>query len=520
MISPHIWWYIARASGIIAWALMTVSVLWGTLLSTRVLRKFDNPSWLQDLHRYLGGMSIIMLLAHMVSLMLDGFLHMSLRAVLVPFATDYRALPVALGIVAFYLLIAVQGSSLLMRWLPRRFWKAVHYSSYLVVILVSFHAGFAGTDVGALWYRAVAFTLIGTSAIAVMLRVIWGTRVAGTPRAEVVVASAAPASYGEPAEVVPGLGTLSLGMTPRTMVVASTHWVSDEVLGIRLVALGGGTLPSWHPGAHITLTLPIGLQRQYSLCGDPADRLHFDIAVLRTVESTGGSWWIHDNLRPGMTIEVSGPLNHFELEPAFSYLFIAGGIGITPIKAMIESLPERREWRLVYIGRSRDAMAFCAELLSRYGDRVWIQASDENDGKLDLGALIDMTSGEVYCCGPEGLMATVAEVTPPSRFHFERFEPIVRLGISAAEPLHITCRKSRKEISVAADQSILEALELNGVPIMGSCRKGVCGTCEVRVTEGSPEHLDSVIDDAEKDRLGIMYPCVSRARGSLLVLDV
>jgi ferredoxin-NADP reductase/DMSO/TMAO reductase YedYZ heme-binding membrane subunit len=487
---------------------MTLSVVWGTLLSTRVLRKIDNPSWLQDLHRYLGGTAIVMVLAHMISLMLDGWLHFSAAAVLVPFATDYRALPVAIGILAFYLLIAVQGTSLLMRWLPRRFWKAVHYASYLVVVLVSFHAGLTGTDVGALWYRIVAMSIIGLSAVAVLVRVIAGNKDAGRGGPE-VRAGLAVASIALPAS-----------LDRHTMTVAATVRVSDEVLGIRLVPTGGAALPVWRPGAHITVRLPTGLERQYSLCGDPADRGHFEIAVLLTSDSHGGSSWIHSNVRPGVAIEVTGPLNHFELEPAFSYLFIAGGIGITPIKAMIESLPERRDWHLVYIGRSRRTMAFVDELSSRYPGRVRVHASDENAVGLDIEQLVAAASGDVYCCGPEALMARVAAAVPRERMHLERFEPLKRVAAGVAHSVQVSCRKSKKEFTVPSGQSILDALEENGLPIMGSCRKGVCGTCEVRVVSGVPEHLDSVVDDDEKDRLGVMYPCVSRASTPELVLDI
>lgn len=124
MSDPHIWWYVTRASAIIAWILLTLAVVGGILLFTRLLRNVDNPSWLQDLHRYLGGLSIVMLLLHMVTLMLDGWLHFSLSNVLLPFSVTYRAPPVVLGIIAFYLLLAVQGSSLMTRWLPRKFWRA------------------------------------------------------------------------------------------------------------------------------------------------------------------------------------------------------------------------------------------------------------------------------------------------------------------------------------------------------------------------------------------------------------
>lgn len=221
-----------------------------------------------------------------------------------------------------------------------------------------------------------------------------------------------------------------------------------------------------------------------------------------------------------MTLEVSGPLTHFELEPASEYLFIAGGIGITPIKAMIESLPARRHWRLIYAGRSRTTMAFLTELLERYPDPITVHASDEQDAELDIASLVVGTEAQVYCCGPESLMSTVAALVPAAQMHSERFVAIERTSGLAAQAIDVTCRKSKKEFVVAADQSILEALEVNGIPVLGSCRKGVCGTCEVRVVDGEPVHLDSVMPDDEKDSLRVMYPCASRVVGRELVLDV
>lgn len=521
MNEPHIWWYITRASALIAWVLMTLSVLWGILLSTRVMRKIDNPAWLQDLHRYLGGMTLIMVALHMLSLMLDGWLQFSLAETLVPFATDFKPIAVALGILAFYILVAVQGSSLMMNRLPRKFWKGLHYSSYAALLLVSLHAGWTGSDVGSWWYRTLAVVLISIATIAVIVRIITGTRSA--PNTQKSTTSMSTALNSTESESRQRSKTAERGIaaaTTRTMVVATITPVAEEVLSIRLLPLGGGQLPVWHPGAHITLHLPNGLERQYSLCGDPAERNHFDIAVLKTSQSEGGSEWIHSSLTPGMTLEVSGPLNHFELEPANEYLFIAGGIGITPIKGMIESLPERRQWKLIYAGRSRKSMAFLDELLERYPNRVEVYASDENTSPLDVYAATATSGAQVYCCGPESLMNSVAGFVPSDRMHLERFVALNRESSQPATPIEVTCKKSKKSFNVAADESILEALEENGLPVLGSCRKGVCGSCEVRVVEGTPIHLDSVMDDEEKDRLRIIYPCVSRADAGKLVLDI
>ena len=512
MNEPHIWWYITRASALIAWVLMTLSVVWGILLSTRVMRRIDNPAWLQDLHRYLGGMTLVMVALHMVSLMLDGWLKFSLAETLVPFATDFKALPVALGIVAFYVLVAVQGSSLMMNRLPRKFWKGLHYASYAALVLVALHAGWTGTDVSAWWYRVLAIVLISVATISVLVSIITGTR---TPQAATSPRTSEQVTASPPAPLPPVSQPQA-----RTMVVGSLNHVARGILSVRLLPLGGGQLPVWQPGAHITVNLPSGRERQYSLCGDPAERTHFDIAVLKTEESEGGSEWIHSSLTPGMTLEVTGPLNHFELEPANEYLFIAGGIGITPIKAMIESLPERRQWNLIYAGRSRGTMAFLDELLERYPDRIQVHASDEATATLDVYASVSSTTAQVYCCGPESLMSTVAGFVPAERMHLERFVALERESVLPAAPIEVSCKKSKKSFVVDADESILDALENNGLPVLGSCKKGVCGTCEVRVVEGKPIHLDSVLDDEEKDRLKVMYPCVSRAEAGKLVLDI
>jgi len=509
----HLWWYISRASALIAWALMTLSVVWGILLSTRMLRKVDNPGWLADLHKYLGGMTLILVGLHMVSLMLDGWLRFGVSDVLVPFSTSFKSLPVALGILAFYVLIAVQGSSLMMSRLPRRFWKGLHYASYATLILVSFHAGFTGTDVGAWWYQALSISLIVIALISVLLRVILAPTIERRVGRADAATSAAPSAGPRPPA------------TAIQMMVTSMLVEADGILGIRLAAAPGqeladGQLPVWQPGAHITLHLPNGLERQYSLCGENADREHFDIAVLRTTDSQGGSSWIHEFLAVGMVLMVSGPRNHFELEPATDYLFIAGGIGITPIMGMIESLPPRRQWRLIYLGRSPDSMAFAGQLSSRYPDRVTLIVGGATRDANEFAGMIGDSPAIVYCCGPEGLMQTVAAIVPPERLRLERFVAVDRSAKGAPSALTVTAARSGKRFVVPAEQSILEALESNALPILGSCRKGVCGNCEVRVVGGTPDHRDSVLEDAEKDSLGIMYPCVSRASTPDLILDI
>ena len=555
MNDPHIWWYVTRSSAILAWMLMTLAVIWGVLLSTRIFRKVDNPGWLQDLHRYFGGLSLVMIGVHIVSLMLDGWLHFTPLQALVPFQAGYRPIPVALGIGAFYLLVVVYGSSLFRNRLPPRFWRFLHYFNYGSVVLIGFHAGLTGTDVGHWWYFAVSIVILSLTATAVIVRLVMSKTPAGAVSsgadipnglraAPPVVPSARVVGVPGPNDqssllaqlgFAPSTGTALLERTdPRaqpaieppgtasgvsTMVVVGVAELASGVRGLRFAAADGSELPVWHPGAHLTIELPDGDTRQYSLCGDPAERRYYEVAVLREPRSRGGSQWVHDGLRPGAAVRVWAPRNHFPLVPAPEYLFVAGGIGITPLRAMIESLPAKRDWKLLYLGRSRTTMAYLSELLHDHPDRVFVYARDEHPTRLDLVDAVSRLGGEVYCCGPESLIADVESATPANRFHAEHFEPVT-LPPMIAQPLQLSLTRSGLNVSVPEDRSILEVLEENLVPVLASCRRGVCGTCEVRVTGGTPQHRDSVLGHDEKTELGIMFPCVSRAVGGHLTLDV
>ncbi|MCB5275351.1 Phenoxybenzoate dioxygenase subunit beta [Arthrobacter sp. SO5] len=515
MNDPHVWWYVTRASGMVAWALLTLSAIWGVLLSTRVLRKIDNPGWLHDLHRWMGGAALLMTGMHMISLMLDSWASFSAAELLVPFAAAYRPAPVALGIVAFYLLAAVQGSSLLVHRLPRRFWKGLHYTSYASVLLVSFHAGWSGSDASAWGYQLTAILLILLLVAAALVRIITPGPGA-SPRGASFTAREPSSSAAAPSAAAPGTGT-------RAAIVRAVHPLADGVVSIQLAAPDGGALPGWEPGAHLSVHLPNGVDREYSLCGDPAVRNSYSIAVRLAEPSRGGSRWLHDHAHTGQRIDISGPGNHFRLVPAQRYLFIAAGIGITPIKTMIESLPASKQWELVYLGRTRAAMPYLDRLESKFPDRVIVHARDEHPNRLDLAALLAARSAEteVYVCGPEQLLSAATDLVPARRLHLERFSPsAMRNSAEPARAVDITCGRSGKEIHVPAGVSVLHALQEHAIPIVGSCGEGLCGTCEVRVLRGTPEHLDSIRNEQDKNIRGIMYPCVSRSLSATLVLDI
>lgn len=263
-----------------------------------------------------------------------------------------------------------------------------------------------------------------------------------------------------------------------------------------------GPLAPWEPGAHIDLELPNWLTRQYSLCGDPGNLSEYRIAVRHDPLSRGGSEYVHLFLQPGRTLPVSVPRNHFPLLPADEYLFVAGGIGITPILPMLRAaVASGAAVTLAYAGRP-----FAAELTAEHGERVRL-------GRPDLTALArEFPAAAVYCCGPAS-MVDAAEAAFPA-VHTERFEP-ARRTFGPGTAFEVACARSGGTIPVPADETLLDALNHAGRPVPSACREGVCGSCEVVVLAGDPEHRDDI-----GAAPGRMYPCVSRALSPRLVLDV
>jgi len=312
------------------------------------------------------------------------------------------------------------------------------------------------------------------------------------------------------------------------LIVRRRSTPAEGVVVLDLAHPENADLPRWEPGAHIDLILEDGLTRQYSLCGDPRDSGIWRVGVLLDPNSRGGSRYVHENLNEGATVRVRGPRNHFPLVDAQRYRFIAGGIGITPIFAMIEAAQRAgNDWTLLYGGRTRASMAFAEELAERYPERVTVWPQDER-GLLDLESLFKEPEDNtlVYCCGPEALLSAVEQHSthwPAGILHIERFAAKAPTAEEAAEALdqfEVVCQRSGSNFEISSDQSILEVLEEEGIPILGSCYEGVCGTCEARVLEGTPDHRDSVLTDAEKAAGEVMLICVSRSRTERLVLDL
>ena len=310
------------------------------------------------------------------------------------------------------------------------------------------------------------------------------------------------------------------------LVVRSLTLESAGVLAVELVDPAGRELPDWEPGAHLDLRLPDAMSRQYSLCGDPADRSRYRLGVLREESGRGGSAYVHDVLRPGDHVGYVGPRNHFRLEPSPAYAFVAGGIGITPILPMLaRAEAEGAAWTLVYGGRTAASMAFTSQVLA-YGERVTLHPQDRH-GLLDLNSLLGTPREDtlVYCCGPEPLLRAVEErmsAWPADSLHVERFAAPAQPArdVAGEHAVEVVLAESGITVTVGPGTSILQAVLDAGVDVLHDCQEGICGSCETKVIEGEVDHRDYFLSDAEKKSGKVMQICISRARGAKLVLDL
>ncbi len=309
------------------------------------------------------------------------------------------------------------------------------------------------------------------------------------------------------------------------LTIAELCTAAEGVVSLDLRAPDGSDLPVWQPGAHIDVLLPNGIVRQYSLCGDPAQRDRWRLGVLREPSSRGGSSYIHEELRQGGTLTIAGPRNNFSLVEADRYLFIAGGIGITPILPMIRTVAAQdKPWTLLYGGRSRRSMAFLNEIAELGGDDVHIVPQDEL-GLLDLQRFLGkhLPDTVVYCCGPAPLIDAVearCQTWRAGALHLERFTPSGKTAKNEKGSFEVELARSGRRLVIPPYRGILEILEEHGCNVTNSCRAGICGTCLVKVLSGVPEHNDDVLSIEDQEAGDVMLVCVSRAKSDLLVLDL
>jgi ferredoxin-NADP reductase len=313
--------------------------------------------------------------------------------------------------------------------------------------------------------------------------------------------------------------------TEINLTVVSRAARANRVISLVLASPTGHELPPWHPGAHIDLLVGPDVVRQYSLTGSPDNRREWEIAIQLETDGRGGSRAIFDTVWPGSTISARGPRNHFELHPATRYLFVAGGIGITPIRAMaISAATSGADWQLLYGGRTDASMAYAGELLDRFGTPHVNLRPQDTFGLLDLaGFLAEATADTlVYCCGPEPLLAAAEQHCAMFglRLHVERFSPKPLQQNDAERTFDVELVRTGVTVQVPVGVSILSVAEDAGAMVTSSCQEGTCGSCQTTVLDGTPLHRDSVLNAQERAEGDTMMICVSRSQSSKLVLDL
>jgi phthalate 4,5-dioxygenase reductase component len=321
-------------------------------------------------------------------------------------------------------------------------------------------------------------------------------------------------------------GVMAENAPPEMMQlrIAEKRELATGIFGFELVAPDGCELPPFTPGAHICVRTPAGLQRKYSLCGDPAERGRYAIAVKREACGRGGSASMADQTQVGDDLWVSLPRNDFPLvrSPA-GYVFIAGGIGITPIRSMVSCLKAAgARLKLYYCTRSPQHTAFLDELSQpELRSQVIIHHDGGEASKaLDLWPVLERPAGRhVYCCGPRGIMEAVRNMTghwPGSAVHFEAFTEPERRAPND-RPFRVKLARSGSVVEVPVGTTILEALRAAGHAVPSSCESGTCGTCKTGLLAGEADHRDLVL--ARHERGDHIMVCVSRALSEELVID-
>ena len=317
-------------------------------------------------------------------------------------------------------------------------------------------------------------------------------------------------------------GTAALKLAIRSVLIPA-----DRVVSLELGAGDGSPLPGWAPGAHIDLHLPSGLVRSYSLHGDPRERGSYHIAVLNVENGRGGSAEVHRVAAPGVELPASAPLNSFAMEPARHYLFIAGGIGVTPLLPMaLTASRAGKPWTFVYGGRTRTSMAFLDRLSALPGGRLEVVPQDEL-GLPDLARSFAAAPAgtAAYCCGPDGMLTAAtgagARTRPDVAVRIERFAASPgRAAGEGDQPFEVELARSGLTIEVAAGVSVLDAVRARIPGVMSNCEQGTCSSCETAVLAGTPDHRDSVLTPKEKAAGRYMMICVSRSLTPRLVLDL
>ncbi|MDK9696906.1 MAG: PDR/VanB family oxidoreductase [Siculibacillus sp.] len=310
-----------------------------------------------------------------------------------------------------------------------------------------------------------------------------------------------------------------------TLRVHRIEWAAEGILEVDLRDPAGADLPAFTAGAHVDLVLPNGITRSYSLANDPVERHRFVLGIGLDPASRGGSRHVHRDLRVGELLTVLGPRNHFPLDETVAHsVLIAGGIGITPMAAMASRLAHLgRSFEFHYAVRDPSRAAFL-DRVRGLAPRFALHVDAEVGRPLDIAAIVAAApaGAHFYCCGPLPMLAAYEAATaglPPERVHLEYFKA-KPVEAAAATGFEIEIAGTGRVLEVPPEKSIADVLEAAGVKTGISCQEGICGSCEVKVVAGEPDHRDQVLTAAEKASGRTMMICVSRSKSPRLVIEL
>ncbi len=545
-MDEKLWWYIARAGGLTAWWLLCAAVLWGLLLSTRVLGDRTPPAWLLDLHRMLGGLAVVFTAMHLVGLYLDTWAGFTLAQLFVPLESDYRPAAVAWGVVALYLLAAIEVTSLLRRRLPDLLWRWVHRTAFAVFVLATVHVFTAGSDAANPWIQATAVAVACGFVFLAAYRLLAGRRERQRQAPET-----------EPTAVSPvTTPSRSREQTFHPLTVTEVNRETQDAVSVAFaVPQELVTAFRFDPGQHLTLRKRFGddeVRRAYSLCCGVTDG-ELRIAV-KQVEGGRASPWLTGELSVGDVVEVSAPTGRFgtDTNPLRErhVLGVAAGSGITPVLSILKSVlavEPRSRFTLLYGNRDADSIIFrdkLARLQETYGERLRIvhvlsRCADVEPrlrGRIDadkLGELEDLlvldTVDEAFVCGPREMSVNVRDALTahgidPEHVHVELFGSGARAAPPAApsgarRSVAVIDRGARAEISLDVDESVLDAALRAGLDLPYSCRDGVCGTCRARLRSGQVAQPMADLSPAEL-KAGYVLTCQARPETEDVVISL
>jgi len=313
-----------------------------------------------------------------------------------------------------------------------------------------------------------------------------------------------------------------------SVTVNKKELIAEGVMYFELVSKSGGALPPFTAGSHIDVQLPNGLVRQYSLCGSPSITSSYEIGVLLETNGRGGSKSAHQDLELGATLQISHPKNHFPLQKAKHSILFAGGIGVTPILSMAETLTDQSaSFDMHYCSRTAAKTAFIKRIQSApFASKVQFHFDDGEDvQKLNAKEVLKNVDPDthLYVCGPKGFMDYIIQTSkelgwPEAQVHYEFFKAEVLVKDDDGS-FEVEFASTGQVVNVSADTTIAYALIEAGVAIPLSCEQGICGTCVMKVVEGVPDHRDVCLSDEDKEIKKMFTPCCSRAQSTRLVLD-